>query len=102
MSKKKETKVEETMTVPNVPETMEVRFTESYSTFVSREAITITIADYPELAGMTEDEIKDYITSNAEEMSSPYEWADNLYEALSQMDVIREKITDEDSEVVVD
>lgn len=98
MSKKKETKVEETTT----PETMDVRFTESYSTFVSREPITITIADYPELAGMTEDEIKDYISSNASDMASPYEWADNLYDALSQMDVMREKITDEDSEVVID
>jgi len=97
MSKKKTTEEEKT-----TPETMEVRFTESYSTFVSRESITITVADYPELEGKTEDEIRDYITSNAEEMASPYEWADNLYEALSQMDVIREKITDEDSEVVVD
>jgi len=35
-------------------------------------------------------------------MASPYEWADNLYDALSQMDVMREKITDEDSEVVID
>ena len=97
MSKKK-TKQEET----TIPETMEVRYTESYSTYVSRESVTITIADYPELEGMSEDEIRDYITSNAEEMASPYDWAENLYEALSQMDVIREKITDEDSEIIID
>ena len=34
---------------------------ETYSTFISREPVTINISDYPELEGKTEDEIKDYI-----------------------------------------
>jgi hypothetical protein len=35
-------------------------------------------------------------------MKSPYEWADSLGDALMQMDVIREKITDENSEIYFD
>jgi hypothetical protein len=96
MSKKKTTEEKTT------PETMDVRMTESYATFVSRESVTITIADYPELEGMSEDEIKDYIQSNSYDMKSPYEWADSLGDALMQMDVIREKITDENTEIFFD
>lgn len=95
MSKKKQE-------VKTTPETIEVRYTESYSTFVSRESFTLTVADYPELEGMSEEEIKDYIQENSSEMKSPTEWADSLYEYLSQLDVIREKITDEDIELYFD
>lgn len=93
---KKSTKKAET------PQTMDVRLTESFSTFISRESVTITIADYPELEGMSEEEIKDYIQSNSSDMASPVDWADNLYDALSQMDPIKEKITDEDTEIYFD
>jgi hypothetical protein len=51
---------------------------------------------------MSEDEIKEYIQSNSYDMSSPYEWADSLGDALMQMDVIREKITNEDTEIYFD
>ena len=88
--------------VATTPETIEVRYTESYCTFVSRESHTLTIADYPELEGKTEEEIKEYIQENASEMKSPTDWADNLYEYLSQLDVVREKITNEDSEIYFD
>ena len=88
--------------VATTPETIEVRYTESYCTFVSRESHTLTIADYPELEGKTEEEIKEYIQENASEMKSPTDWADNLYEYLTQLDVIREKITNEDSEIYFD
>ena len=80
--------------------TINVRLTESYSTFVSRDEITLDVSNYPELDGMSEEEIKEYIANNAQDMESPFEWADNLYEALSQMDVIREKITDEETSII--
>lgn len=82
------------------PETMTIRLVETYCTVVSREPITINIADYPELEGMSEEEIKSYINQNAYEMTpTNSEYFDSLYDELSQMDVVREKITDEDSEI---
>lgn len=90
MAKAKAKKTEEKL------ETIEVYYTESFSTWVVREPITLNISNYPELEGMSEEQIKDYIKENASEMASPSDWADNLQEYLSQTDVIREKITDED------
>ena len=89
--------------VKTTPTTIEVRMTESYSTWVVRESMEINIADYPELEGRTEDEMTDYITSNASDMkSSNEEWYDSLYDELMQMDVTREKITGEETEIVVE
>ena len=52
---------------------------------------------------MTEEEMSDYIMSNASDMkSSNEEWYDSLYEELLQMDVVRDKITGEETEVVVE
>ena len=82
------------------PETLEIRAIETFSTYISRESITITISDYPELEGKSEEEIKDYINENDWEMKAPSdcEWADSLADALSQMDTIKEKITDDYTE----
>lgn len=84
--------------IKTTPETIEVRETESFTTYIAKESITINVADYPELEGKDEEEIKDYIRDNAYEMKSPYDWADSLADALNQMDSIKEKITNEDSE----
>jgi len=89
--------------VKATPTTIEVRMTESYSTWVVRESMEINIADYPELEEMTEEEMSDYIMCNASDMkSSNEEWYDSLYDELLQMDVTREKITGEETEVVVE
>jgi hypothetical protein len=91
------------MSTETTPKTIEVRMTESYSTWVVRESIEINVADYPELEGMTEEEMTDYITSNASDMkASNQEYYDSLYEELLQMDVTREKITGEETEIVVE
>ena len=91
------------MSTETTPKTIEVRMTESYSTWVVRESMEINVEDYPELAGMTEEEMTDYIMSNASDMkSSNEEYYDSLYEELLQMDVMREKITGEETEVVVE
>ena len=78
-----------------------LRMIETYSTFISRESLTINTDDYPELQGMTEEEAKDYISSNAYEMAAPSncDWADNLSDALEQQDTIKEKITDNEFEI---
>jgi hypothetical protein len=91
------------MSTETTPKTIEVRVTESYSTWVVRESIEINVADYPELEGMTEEEMTDYITSNASDMkASNQEYYESLYEELLQMDVVRDKISGEDSEIVVE
>jgi hypothetical protein len=91
------------MSTETTPKTIEVRMTESYSTWVVRESMEINVEDYPELEGMTEEEMTDYIMSNASDMkSSNEEWYDSLYEELLQMDVVRDKITGEESEIVVE
>jgi len=91
------------MSTETTPKTIEVRMTESYSTYVVHDSMEINVEDYPELEGMTEEEMTDYILSNASDMkSSNEEWYDSLYEELLQMDVVRDKITNEESEVVVE
>ena len=91
------------MSTETTPKTIEVRITESYSTWVVRESMEINVEDYPELAGMTEEEMSDYIICNASDMKpTNEEWYDSLYEELLQMDVTREKITGEETEVVVE
>jgi len=85
------------------PKTISVRMTESYSTFVSHESVELNVEDYPELEGMTEEEMKDYILSNASDMKPTNdEYYSDLYDELNQQDVIREKITDEQSEIYFD
>jgi hypothetical protein len=74
-------------------------YTESYSTFISRGPYTLYISDYPELEGKTINEIKEYISENASDMESPSEYNDNLMQYLSEMDVIKEKITDDDASI---
>lgn len=91
------------MSTETTPKTIEVRMTESYSTWVVRESIEINVEDYPELSGMTEEEMTDYIMSNASDMkASNDEYYDSLYEELIGMDVVRDKITGEESEIVVE
>jgi len=95
MSKKKET--QETVT------TISVRMVEYYNTMVAREPVEITVADYPELEGMTEEEMQEYISENWGDMKSTNEeWYESLYHECSESDVIREKITGEEYECEFD
>ena len=59
---------------------------------VVRKQINVIIEDYPELNGLDDDEIKEYIQEHYSEMG-------NLHEDLRYSHVIREKITDESSEI---
>jgi len=80
------------------PETIEVRIVEYFNTMVVRDSITLTISDYPELQGKTEEEIKDYIKSNYGDMNSSIEDM-SLYDELIEQEVTREKITGEENEI---
>ena len=71
--------------------------TESYTTYVVREPITIDLDDYPELEGMTNDEIVYYLEGNSSDLkpqnSDSY---DSLSDELIDRDVVKEKITGEE------
>jgi hypothetical protein len=78
--------------------------TESFTTFVVREPIEVETDNYPELAGMSEDEAKEYIRENAWSMtpSEGQDWFDSLGDECMQSDVRREKINEESGEIIFD
>lgn len=64
------------------------------------ESLDIDVSNYPELEGMSDDEIMDYIQLNASNMKpSDDEDYSSLYEELRNGDVVREKISRVDSEI---
>jgi hypothetical protein len=69
--------------------------TESYTTYVVREAVTIDLDDYPELEGMTNDEIVDYLDGNSCDMKPQDEDYDCLSDELIEKYIIKEKISGE-------
>ena len=81
------------------PKTISVRMVEYYNTMVVREAVEINVEDYPELNGMTEEEMQNYISENWDEMKpTDDEYLESLREECSEGDVVREKITGEEQE----
>ena len=82
------------------PKTIAVFATEYYETSIVREPIELNIEDYPELAGMTAEEIIDYVESNAYDMKpTNSEYYDSLEEELNSQDIHRDKITNESQEI---
>jgi hypothetical protein len=82
------------------PKTIAVFATEYYETSITREPVELTLADYPELEGMTIEEAIDYVESNAWEMASTNpDMYESLGEELNDMDIRRDKITNETQEV---
>ena len=83
------------------PKTIAVFYREYYETSITREPIELNLADYPELEGMSQEEAIDYVELNAWEMNATkndygYE---SLAEQLNEMDIRREKITNEAQEI---
>ena len=82
------------------PKTIAVFATEYYETSITREPVELNLADYPELEGMTTEEAIDYVESNAWEMvSSNPDMYESLGEELNDMDIRRNKITNETQEI---
>ena len=83
--------------------TFKVCATESYCSYMIREDITINVADYPELEGMTDDEITEYIESNSESMfKNGDEENGSLWDEMMEQDIRRDKITGEEFGVIVE
>lgn len=82
------------------PKTILVRMCESQSTWLVHEDIDLNIEEYSELQGMTEEQIKEYISNNAWSMKAPSEhseYYETLAECLLDRDIVREKETGNDS-----
>jgi hypothetical protein len=87
------------MSEKETPKTISVFATEGYSSYIVREAIELNIADYPELDGMTREEMISYIESNAWEMKPTTDYYDSLADELNEKDIIREKLNNESQEI---
>jgi len=66
-----------------------------------RGPITVSSETHPELKGMSKKEIEDYVSKNASEMKSvDSEYHDNLYDQLMDQDYGKDKVTNEEFEIV--
>jgi len=81
------------------PKTISVRMVEYYNTMLVKEPVEINVEDYPELNGMTEEEMQEYISENWSDMKpTNEEWYESLWEECNQSEIIREKITNNEFE----
>jgi hypothetical protein len=81
--------------------TIAVFATEYYETSITREPVELNLEDYPELEGMSPEQAIDYVESNAREMkptNDEYGY-ESLAEQLNDMDIRRDKITNETQEI---
>lgn len=77
--------------------------TESYTTWMVKEPIEVDTDNYPELEGKSVEEVKEYIRENAYEMKPTDEtYYENLEEELQSMDIRRDKIYDEQIDIIFD
>jgi hypothetical protein len=82
--------------------TIKIRLVEYSSVMNVYDEIEVNIDDYPELEGMNEDEMLEYINKNSSSMGpiSNDSYSDNLLEDLQEQDIIREKNYNNSSEIV--
>jgi hypothetical protein len=76
--------------------TVKIYQTEEYTTYIVREPISIDLDDYPELEGMTNDEIVEYLKESSFEMKAQNEDYDSLSEELEDRDILKDKIYGEE------
>ena len=82
-----------------------IQATESFYTYIVRDELTINTDDYPQLKGMSDEEAKDYIKWNASDMFKEGEDTDNYYslwDELLDQEFVKNKITGDETEVLVD
>jgi hypothetical protein len=77
--------------------------TESFTTNITRESKEIESDDYPELEGMTEDEIIEYIDSNVWEMKPINgDLYSSLAEELKDCDMEHDEISDDETNIYIE
>lgn len=72
---------------------IEIGLVEYSNRMLVHEKIEIDVEQYPELDGLSDEEILSYIKENSYKMkpSESDSWADSLHDELMEMDVIRDK-----------
>ena len=76
---------------------VKIHQTESYTTYIVREPLTIDLDEYPELEGMTNEEIVDYLEGNSSDMKPQNEeFYESLSDELIERYILRDKISGED------
>lgn len=79
-----------------------VQATESFCTYIVRDELTINTEDYPQLEGMSEEEAKDFIKWNASDLYKKGDDSYSLWDELLDQDIVKNKITGDETEVLVD
>ena len=82
------------------PKTITITRQDAVTLIVTYEPVTINVEDYPELNGMSHDEIQDYIKDNAYSMKGMD--ADNLGEDIEYSNVQSEVTDSENVEWIFD
>ena len=76
---------------------MKIRMTRSYEMWESYEPIEINPEDYPELKGMSEEEVLDYLNENMYEFELKDGSEGNLVdEIMFNKEIIKDKMGDEE------
>lgn len=71
---------------------LKINAEEIYTTTINRASMEIDTDNYPELAGMSEDEISDYIDNNVWDMKPANELYSSLAEELLQQDIEHDSV----------
>jgi hypothetical protein len=76
--------------------------TEYFTTYIVRDELSINTEDYSELEGMSEEEAKEYIKWNASDMYKEGEDSYSLWDELLDQEIVKNKISGDETEVLVD
>ena len=76
--------------------TIKIYQTEEFTTYIVREPITIDLDDYPELEGMTCEEIADYLEGSSCDMKAQDDSYNCLSDELIDQDILKDKIYGEE------
>lgn len=84
--------------------TFKVSAMESYCTIIYKEEITINVDDYPQLQGMTDEEILEFVQFNASDIykEGDEENGYSLWDELLDQDTESERIKGEEVDVIIE
>lgn len=81
-------------------EKIKIRMIESWTTIVVKECLEIDPLDFPELNGMTREEMYSHIEANLHNMRSQINGVDlSLYDMCCLEDVVSERIKNETTDI---
>lgn len=78
---------------------IKINYLESYQTTIVKQTVVIETDNYPDLEGMTKEEIEEYMNENIHDIYS--DMGEMLYEKLFDQPIIDEKIKNNSFSIVV-